>query len=255
MVEGQQANPADFSPEELQELQRRFGVHGPQPALAQLFTAGLDQWQPLRRNTLEQIESLVPTIRREARERTLNPMLLGAILYDEIQHAKPGENSPGWRIPACCKPMARPARRGRADPPRFAARRANPRATPTGPRATARSPAQCGPAAGKMAGSPPPWGSLADIFGNQQRLPRCPLDRHLGLPTQRQTRLPGADSGLHARPCPSRPDLWTHRSTDQPGDLATQQTRPKAVSLVAVQTNRNCADRCGHCPNPHAGAW
>ncbi|MDA7986118.1 MAG: helicase DnaB, partial [Synechococcus sp. H1_metabat_bins_2.tsv.006] len=94
MVEGQQANPADFSPEELQELQRRFGVHGPQPALAQLFTAGLDQWQPLRRNTLEQIESLVPTIRREARERTLNPMLLGAILYDEIQHAKPGENSP-----------------------------------------------------------------------------------------------------------------------------------------------------------------
>ena len=66
MVEGQQANPADFSPEELQELQRRFGVHGPQPALAQLFTAGLDQWQPLRRNTLEQIESLVPTIRREA---------------------------------------------------------------------------------------------------------------------------------------------------------------------------------------------
>ena len=34
MVEGQQPNPADFSPEELKELQRRFGVHGPQPALA-----------------------------------------------------------------------------------------------------------------------------------------------------------------------------------------------------------------------------
>ena len=97
MAEGGQPNPADFSPEELQELQRRFGVHGPQPALAQLLTAGLDQWQPLRRNTLEQIESLVPTIRREARARTLNPMLLGAILYDEIQHAKPGENSP-WLV-------------------------------------------------------------------------------------------------------------------------------------------------------------
>ncbi|NBQ37151.1 MAG: helicase DnaB, partial [Synechococcus sp.] len=80
---------------ELQQLMAE--VHGPQPALAQLLTAGLDQWQPLRRNTLEQIESLVPTIRREARARTLNPMLLGAILYDEIQHAKPGENSP-WLV-------------------------------------------------------------------------------------------------------------------------------------------------------------
>lgn len=96
-AEGEQPNPAHFSPEELKELQRRFGVHGPQPALAQLLTAGLDQWQPLRRNTLEQIESLVPTIRREAKARSLNPMLLGAILYDEIQHAKPGENTP-WLV-------------------------------------------------------------------------------------------------------------------------------------------------------------
>ena len=97
MVEGQQPNPADFSPEELKELQRRFGVHGPQPALAQLLTAGLDQWQPLRRNTLEKIDGLAPTIRREAKARYLNPILLGAILYDEIQHAKPGENSP-WLV-------------------------------------------------------------------------------------------------------------------------------------------------------------
>jgi len=97
MAEGGQPNPADFSPEELQELERRVAVHGPQPAVGQRLTAGLDQWQPLRRNTLEQIESLVPTIRREARARTLNPMLLGAILYDEIQHAKPGENSP-WLV-------------------------------------------------------------------------------------------------------------------------------------------------------------
>ena len=40
---------------------------------------------------------MFPTIRREASARTLNPMLLGAILYDEIQHAKPGENSP-WLV-------------------------------------------------------------------------------------------------------------------------------------------------------------
>ena len=31
---------------------------------------------------------------------------------------------------------------------------------------------------------------------------------------------------------PFTPDLRTHRSAHQPGDLAAQQTRPKAVSLV-----------------------
>ena len=40
--------PTDFSPEELKLLQRRFGVHGPQTQLAQLFTSGVDQLQPLR---------------------------------------------------------------------------------------------------------------------------------------------------------------------------------------------------------------
>lgn len=44
--EGQRANPVDFSAEELWELQRRFGVHGPQPELAQLLTQGLDQLTP-----------------------------------------------------------------------------------------------------------------------------------------------------------------------------------------------------------------
>ena len=93
VAEGLRPDPADFNPEELKELQRRFGVHGPQPALAQLFTAGLDQWQPLRNHTLQRIEALMPAIRREARSRSVNPMLLSAILYDELQHAKPGENA------------------------------------------------------------------------------------------------------------------------------------------------------------------
>ena len=93
VAEGQRPDPADFSPEELKELQRRFGVHGPQPALAQLFTAGLDHWLPLRNHTLSRIEMLVPAIRREALRRGINPMLLSAILYDEMQHAKPGEDS------------------------------------------------------------------------------------------------------------------------------------------------------------------
>ena len=93
VAEGQRPDPADFSPEELRELQRRFGVHGPQPALAQLITAGLDHWLPLRNQTLSRIETLVPAIRREALRRGINPMLLSAILYDEMQHAKPGEDS------------------------------------------------------------------------------------------------------------------------------------------------------------------
>ena len=93
VAEGQRPDPADFSPEELKELQRRFGVHGPQPALAQLFTAGLDHWLPPRNHPLSRIEMLVPAIRREALRRGINPMLLSAILYDEMQHAKPGEDS------------------------------------------------------------------------------------------------------------------------------------------------------------------
>ncbi len=46
VAEGQRPNPADFEVAELQELQKRFGVHGPQTPLAQLFTAGLDHWAP-----------------------------------------------------------------------------------------------------------------------------------------------------------------------------------------------------------------
>lgn len=94
VVEGQRPDPTDFSSEELRDLQRRFGVHGPQPALAQLFTDGLDHWAPLRSHTLDQLEPLAPVVRREARRHNLNPMLLAAILYDEIKHAKPGENTP-----------------------------------------------------------------------------------------------------------------------------------------------------------------
>ena len=47
----ERANPADFSAEELQSLQRRFGVHGPQTPIAQLFTHGVDQFEPLRART------------------------------------------------------------------------------------------------------------------------------------------------------------------------------------------------------------
>ena len=92
--EGLRPDPIDFSPEELRELNRRFGVHGPQPRLAQLFTEGLDQLQPLRTHTLARLEELRPVILSESRRHHINPMLVTAVLFDELQHAKPGEDHP-----------------------------------------------------------------------------------------------------------------------------------------------------------------
>jgi len=92
--EGMRPDPIDFSKEELSELNRRFGVHGPQPALAQLFTEGLDQLQPLRNHTLGRLEDLRPLIITHSRKQGINPMLVAAVLYDELQHDKPGEDNP-----------------------------------------------------------------------------------------------------------------------------------------------------------------
>jgi hypothetical protein len=92
--EGQRPDPLDFSSEELRELNRRFGVHGPQPRLAQLFTEGLDQLQPLRAHTLGRLEELRPVILSESARHSINPMLVAAVLFDELQHAKPGEDLP-----------------------------------------------------------------------------------------------------------------------------------------------------------------
>ena len=80
--EGLRPDPIDFSPEELRELNRRFGVHGPQPRLAQLFTEGLDQLQPLRTHTLARLEELRPVILSESRRHHINPMLVTAVLFD-----------------------------------------------------------------------------------------------------------------------------------------------------------------------------
>ena len=87
-------DPTTFSPEEIRELQRRFGVHGPQPRLAQLFTHGVDQLTPVRDHALTQLQTLQPVIQQVSRRSGINPMLLTAILFDEIQHAKPGERLP-----------------------------------------------------------------------------------------------------------------------------------------------------------------
>jgi hypothetical protein len=88
------SDPLRFSPDELKSLQRRFGVHGPQPRLAQLFTEGLDQLQPLRNYTLERLEALRPVILSECRSQQVNPLLVTAVLFDEMRHSKPGEDIP-----------------------------------------------------------------------------------------------------------------------------------------------------------------
>ena len=94
VVVGDRLEPTDFSPEELKLLQRRFGVHGPQTQLAQLFTSGVDQLTPLRSQTLERLRELKPVILRESAAHQVNPMLITAVLFDEIQHSKPGESLP-----------------------------------------------------------------------------------------------------------------------------------------------------------------
>lgn len=88
------ADPLHFSPEELRELHRRFGVHGPQPRLAQLFTEGIDQLQPLRNLTLQRLEDLRPVILKESKRQHVNPVFVAAVLFDEMRHAKPGEDIP-----------------------------------------------------------------------------------------------------------------------------------------------------------------
>jgi len=93
-TDGYAADPLHFSPQDLRALQQRFGVHGPQPRVAQLFTAGLDQLEPLRSRTLSQLEELRPIVVRESRRQGVNPMLVLAVLFDELQHAKPGESHP-----------------------------------------------------------------------------------------------------------------------------------------------------------------
>ena len=85
---------SDFTADELRYLERRFGVHGPQTRLAQLFTDGVDQLQPLRSQTLERLRTLKPFILLQSSQLRVNPMLITAILFDEIQHSKPGEDLP-----------------------------------------------------------------------------------------------------------------------------------------------------------------
>lgn len=43
---------------------------------------------------MTRLETLQPAVLRESRRTGINPMLLAAILFDEMQHSKPGEDLP-----------------------------------------------------------------------------------------------------------------------------------------------------------------
>ena len=62
--------------------------------LAQLLTRGVDQLQPLLDLTLSQLREHKPVIVRSSHQQRINPMLVTAILFDEIQHSKPWERLP-----------------------------------------------------------------------------------------------------------------------------------------------------------------
>ena len=91
--------PTDFSPEELKLLQRRFGVHGPQTQLAQLFTSGVDQLQPLRASTLHRLRELKPVILRQEAVHQVNPMLITAVPSTKFSTPSRGRASPSSPIP------------------------------------------------------------------------------------------------------------------------------------------------------------
>ena len=83
-----------FTTEELTLLERRFDVHGHKHGLVQLMTRGVGQLKPVRSNTLPQLRVLKPVILSQSRRQRVNPMLVTAILFDEIHHSKPGKSLP-----------------------------------------------------------------------------------------------------------------------------------------------------------------
>ena len=76
----------DFSPEELKLLQQRFGVHGRQTQPASCSPAG---WISSNRcaSTLNRLRKLKQVILRRAAAHQVNPMVITALLFDEIQHS------------------------------------------------------------------------------------------------------------------------------------------------------------------------
>ena len=194
--------PTDFSPEELKLLQRRFGVHGPQTQLAQLFTSGVDQLQPLRASTLDRLRKLKPVILRQAAAHQVNPMLITAVLFDEIQHSKPGESLPFIAHSGLVKTHG-PAQISVSELIHQNRLPANPTQEEiTWARNQLLDPEMNitllgGEVSTAEAG---PWPAAELDAAGESLLPGCQGDRHPHLPPQRKIGLPSTCVGLHAGP-------------------------------------------------------
>lgn len=85
-------SPADFHLREVQELQRRYGIHAAQNPVNQAVTLATDSLGWRDHLALMTISSYAKTIQTAAQNENLNPAVLAAILFDEIRHQKPTES-------------------------------------------------------------------------------------------------------------------------------------------------------------------
>lgn len=91
--EHKQPNPAaTFSPEEVKELTQRYGLHANQSNLERIVSNTTDAVSWKHEQALYKIDAHAAAIQETAQRYNLNPKVLGAILYDEIRHVKPGES-------------------------------------------------------------------------------------------------------------------------------------------------------------------
>ncbi len=84
-------SPADFNLREVQEMQRRYGIHAAQNPVNQAVTLATDSLGWRDHQALMTISSYAKTIQIAAQTENLNPEVLAAILFDEIRHQKPTE--------------------------------------------------------------------------------------------------------------------------------------------------------------------
>jgi len=84
-------SPADFSLTEVQELQRRYGIHAAQNPVNQAVTLATDSLGWRDHQALMIISGYAKAIQSAARQQNINPAVLAAILFDEIRHQKPTE--------------------------------------------------------------------------------------------------------------------------------------------------------------------
>lgn len=84
-------SPTAFSQAEAAELRRRYGIHTAQNPVNQAVTLATDTLGWRDRQALELINRHAAAIHSAARTEALNPLVLAAILFDEIRHEKPTE--------------------------------------------------------------------------------------------------------------------------------------------------------------------